>query len=327
MHERTHTLHVVAAPAIARPVSRDVGRLAPVLLLAHALREGHCPAGPVLLVGPDGAARAAAACGLEHTASLTLPLGEPLLGRRALRRRARGLNRLICWSDELAPLVRRAAHEVHLVSTDPARCPAPARHFARITTLTDHDAAAWRVRGAAPVRADAWIDEIRHAPPALPRTDLRRRLAIPDDQILIAALRDRPADTDARALAFLLSVLHTTGYPVCAVTPTVAANIAVARRHLVALVRRYRLLLTEHPLPALLHEIDLAVVPEGPPTGASMILQAAAEARGCRVIRLTDRGKAGLRSAPGAAAPLLDVLESIIQERGRHHRPEPAHAS
>jgi hypothetical protein len=314
-HPRPDTLHIVAAPATARPVPHDPGRLAPLLLLAHALHEGRCPAGAVLLVGPEGCERTAAGCGLRHDGTITLPLGQPRLGRPALLARTRGLQRLICWSDELAPLVRRAADEIHLVSTDPDRCPGLARHFARITTLTEHDAALWRQRGAAPVRANAWVDAIRNTPvdPNRALDGLRERLD-PGD-ILITALEDHPSRTDARGLAFLLSVLSTNGYPVCGLVPSIAGNAHAARRHIAGLVSGYRLLVTEEPLPALLGGIAMAVMPEEPQTGASVILEAAAEARGCRVIRLSHRGRAGLKSAPGAAAPILQTLDAVLAER------------
>jgi hypothetical protein len=312
---RTDTLHIVAAPATGRPHANDQGRLSPLLLLAHALREGRRPPGPVLLVGPEGCGRTAAGCGLHHDATITLPLGQPRLGRPALLARTRRLQRLVCWSDELAPLVHRAADEVHLVSTDPDRCPGLARHFARITTLTEHDAALWRQRGAAPVRANAWVEAIRRTPvdpgPGVDR--LRDRLG--PEEILITALEDRPSRTDARGLAFLLSVLSTNGYPICGLVPSIAGNVHAARRHIAGLIRGYRLLVTEEPLPALLGAVDMVVMPEEPQTGASVILQAAAEARGCRVIRLSHRGKAGLKSTPGTAAPVLENLDAILAER------------
>lgn len=326
--QRTHTLHVIAVPATARPVPRDPGRLSPALVLAHAMAEGSCPPGPVLVVGPEGCDRTAAACGLPCDDVLTLPLGLPHLGRPGMMARTRGLQRLICWSDELAPLVRRAADEIHLVSTDPELCPGLARHFARITTLTDHDAAAWRERGAAPVRANAWVEAIRSTPvaPAPAVAALRARAG--KSEVLITALQDHPARTDARGLVFLLSVLSTNGYPVCGLAPSIAGNIASARRHISGLVRGYRLLVTEEPLPGLLGAVDMAVMPEEPQTGASVILQAAAEARGCRVIRLSHRGKAGLKSTPGTAAPVLENLDAIQAERrlAAAEAAEPVHA-
>lgn len=323
---RPDTIHIVAAPATARPVPHDPGRLAPLLLIAHALNEGRCPPGPVLLVGPEGCGRTAAGCGLRHDDTLTLPLGQPRLGRPALLARTRGLQRLICWSDELAPLVRRAADEVHLVSTDPDRCPGLARHFARITTLTEHDAALWRQRGAAPVRANAWVEAIRNTSvePTAGVAGLHDRLGPRD--ILVTALDDRPSRTDARGLVFLLSVLSTNGYPICGLVPSIAGNVHAARRHIAGLVRGYRLLVTEEPLPALLGGVAMAVMPEEPETGASVVLQAAAEARGCRVIRLNPRSKAGLKSAPGAAAPILETLDAILGERRAAETGEPVHA-
>ncbi len=312
---RPDTVHVVAAPATDRIMVDDPGRLSPLLLLASALREERVPPGPVVVVGPEGSDRTAAACGLACDRTIALPLGRPRLGRPALLARTRGLPRLICWSDELAPLVRRAADEVHLISTDPDRCHGLARHFARITTLTEHDAAAWRRRGAAPVRANAWVDAIRATPvgPTDAAASLRERVG--DDAVLITALTDRPSATDARGLAFLLSVLHTNGYPVCGLIPSMSQNAPAARRHIEGLVRRYRLLVTEAALPTLLGGVDMVVMPEDPGTGASVVLEAAAWARGCRVVRLSHRGRAGLKSTPGTAAPVLETLDAILAGR------------
>lgn len=317
------TVHVVAAPTTRAFVPHDVGRLAPPLLLAEAIRRGLVPAGRVVVVGPTGAAETARACGLTPGCLLTLPIGRPALGRRAFRRIAGGVQRVMCWSDELAPMVGRIADETHLISTDPARCTAPSRRFTRISVLNEADARAWRERGGSPVIEPDWIGGL----PANDR-DARPDLGVEPSVLTLAALDDRPSQTDARGLAFLLSVLHTTGYPVCGVVPSVSFNASAARRHLRGLTSRYRLLLTERPLIALLGSIDIVVTTDEVSTGASEILESTARARGARVIRLSHKGRAGLKSTPGAVAPILETLDAILAERRNSPQAEPeaAHA-
>lgn len=318
----THpVVHLVGLPGTARPTPFDRGRLSPALLLAHAVRHGHAPDGPVIVAGPMGADDTARACGVEPSLHIALPVGEPRLARPGLRNRLGACERLICWSDELAPLARRMAEEVHLISTDPEQCPLVPRHFARITTFAERDARLWRARGGAPVRANHWLTEL-----AAEQTDrgstsgVRAHAGIPEGTLLIASLADRPCSTDARGLAFFLSVLQTTGYPVCGLIPSVATNAHAALRHARGLGNRYPVLLTERPMVDLLGDIDLVVMPEEDQSGSSLTLEAVARARGCRVIRLNHRGKAGLKSTPGSVAPILETLDEILG------RPEPVDA-
>ncbi|MCC5822695.1 MAG: hypothetical protein LAT64_03885 [Phycisphaerales bacterium] len=314
------TLHLVGVPGTDRPTIYDHGRLAPPLLLAAALRHGLTPRGPVVIVGPAGATAAAESCGLTPDERIAPPIGEPWLARPSLRRHARRLDRLVCWSDELAPLARRMAPEVHLISTRPGRCLLGPRQFARVLTVAEHDAIAWRIRGGSPEVAPDWIDALREPTDAPRAPSVRAATGIGHSPLLIAALTDHPGMTDARGLAFLLSVLHTTGYPVCGLVPSISANAHAARRHIRGLVSRYPLLVTERPIIDHLHEIDVVTMPEEDKTGASMILEAVATARGCRVIRLSHRGKAGLKSTPGEVAPILETLDAIMADR-----PDPAH--
>lgn len=330
--DHARTAHLVGVPATDRPSPSAEGRLAPALLLAHALECGLVPPGPVIVCGPSGAAQTAAACGLTPHARVAPPLGEPSLARPALRRVLPGADRLVCWSDECAPLARRMATEVRLISTRPGRCRLGPRHFAGVTVLTETDARLWRLRGGDPRVESGWIDSVRSVahPPAARR--LREETGIGEGLLLIGALSDQPAATDARGLAFLLSVLRTTGYPVCGVAPSVSHNTHAARRHIRGLVEGYPLLVTDRPIVELLHEIDAVTMPEADRSGAGRILEAAALSRGCRVIRLSHRGKAGLKSTPGAVAPILETLDAILAERRNasppdtKHEPRPEHA-
>lgn len=317
---------MVAAPAPGGPPG-DLGRLSPLILLGHTLRARARTGQRVIVVGPTGAADTARACGLRADETITAPLGEARMARPALARRCRGTERIICWSDELAPLVRRMADDVRLVSTNPDLCPLPPRHFARITTLTGQDTLAWRSRGASPVHAESWIGELRSTR-VMPACSFRAELGIEPAILVLADLSDRPTRTDARGLAFLLSVLHTTGFSVCGVVPAVAASAHAARRHVRSLATRYRLFVTDLPMPSILSGVDLVVMAEQQDTGSSQVLEAYARAHGCAVIRLSHRGRAGLRSTPGVAVPVLETLEEILRSRG-HAVPEaigPCHA-
>lgn len=323
----TPTVHIVASPTTRTLVPADPGRVAPLVLLAHALRAGLCNPGPVIVVGASGAEETASSLGLTPAARVCLPLGVPRLGRRALARLLRGVERVICWSDELTPLVRGMADEVRLVSTDPDACPATPRQLAQITTLTEHDAQRWRLRGGTPETHDDWIEQIREHPSDTPPSGLRAAHSISDSTLVVTTFADRPAATDARSLAFLLSVLHTTGYAVCGVVPSVAHNTHAARRHIRGLVSRYPLLVTERPIHTLLDGIDVVILPKEDDSAASLILEAFAGANGCRVIRLSPKGRAGLKSTPGAVAPILETLDALLAARaGTQPVHEPAHA-
>jgi hypothetical protein len=257
---------------------------------------------------------------VEPSHHIALPVGEPRLARRGLRARLESCERLICWSDELATLARRMAQEVHLVSTNPDRCPLVPRHFARITTFSERDTRLWRARGAAPVRANHWLAELAADHRVTTNAGVRAHAGIPEGTLLITSLSDQPSATDARGLSFFLSVLHTTGYPVCGLIPSVAFNAHAAVRHMRGLVSRYPILLTERPIVELLGEVNVVVMPEEDHSGASLTLEAKARSRGCRVIRLSHRGKAGLKSTPGSVAPILETLDQILGRR------EPVHA-
>lgn len=306
-------VHLVGLPGTARPAPFDHGRLSPALLLAHAVLHGHAPDGEVIVAGPMGADETARACGVHPSEHIAVPVGQPRLARPALKTRLGACERLICWTDELAPLARRMADEVHLISTDPQLCPLVPRHFARITTFAERDARLWRDRGAAPVRANHWLAELAAGHPGpTNHAGLRAHAGIPAGTLVVASLTDRPCSTDARGLAFFLSVLQTTGYPVCGLIPSVAANAHAALRHGRGLGNRYPILLTERPMVELLGEVDVVVMPEEDRSGSSLTLEAVARARGCRVIRLNHRGKAGLKSTPGSVAPILETLDGIL---------------
>jgi hypothetical protein len=330
------TVHVVACPATGVAGVTDRGRLSPALLLAHALANGLTPPGPVVVVGPTGAADTARRCGLDPTATLAPPLGNPRMGRPGLRRIAGGADRVVCWSDEIAPLVARTGEQVRLVSTLPDACPEPPRRFSAITVLTEHDAGRWRERGASQVTVAPWADRLREGPPGgagglggaggagQAGAALRARAGVDERTLVLTALHDTPRQTDARGLAFLLSVLHTTGYPVCGVIPSIAANAPSAARHVRSLASRYRLLVCDGPVTDLLSGVDVAVMPEQPDTGSGQVLDAFAASHGCRVVRLSHRGRAGLKSTPGVAAPILEALDAIRGERRPGHPARPA---
>lgn len=323
-NDQPGTVHLVGAPP-ARPVtSHDAGRVTPAALCAACLRRGDYPLGPVVVVGGPGAHEHAVACGLSPARVVVPPLERPDLARWSLRRIAGGADRVVCWSDELARVGSRLCDNVELVSTDPGACRARPRKLARIACLTERDAEAWRGLGGTP--------EVIPVPRRLlPDPDDRVAAVLPADaqgRIVFTPLSDRPTEADARGLAFLLSLLHETGYPVCGVIPVASANLVAARRHHRALHGRFRLLVSDRPLPDLLGCVDVAVMPDGVRHGADTLLEAMAAERGVEIVRLAHRGRAGLKSTPGVAAPILQRLDAIMAARqgATRNTPEPAHA-
>lgn len=284
----------------------------------------------VVVLGGRGARESALSHGLAPHTVLAPPFGRPDLARFALRRLAVGARRIVCWSDELARSAARLSRRVELVSTSPGACNAPARRLARVVCLTEHDAEQWRDRGASPEVESSLMPNPRSWPSA-DRQEVRALLGLDASVLLFAPLADAPHHADARGLAFLLTLLHTAGYPVCGIVPSAAASIVAARRHRRGVGSAYRLLVTDRLLTDILPAVDIAVQPGTPRTGSEVLLDALARMAGAEVVRLSHRGRAGLSSTPGAAAPILDRLDTMLAARGvpavlHSPRPEPVGA-
>ncbi|RMH29841.1 MAG: hypothetical protein D6692_02985 [Planctomycetota bacterium] len=268
------------------------------------------PALPVLVVGPRGSEAAAGSFGLVATRSLCLPLGSPLLGRRPLRNAVGGADRIVCWSDRLATTAVGMADIVDLVSVSPEACRVPARRLASVTVFTEHDAAAWRQRGARPVLLPLPTPTVRPDRPAA-----RNLLGVDPTPIVIAPLDDRPHAAGSRAAASLATLLHETGYPVALVCPSQSACLTAAQRHHAAIGKVYPLVVTERPLGEWLAAVDLAVLQSGDGTGSDATVQSMAESVGAAVIRMGVRGRASIGRTPAAAASVMASLDERIARR------------
>ncbi len=307
-------MRLAASPAFGPACS---GRLSPLFAYQQAVRRGTIAHAPLTLVGPGGANDHAAACGVPPRHRITAPLGTPRLARAALRRIAGGIERIVCWSDELATLAVGIAEHTELVSTRPELCLLPTRRLSGVTCLNDHDAAVWSQRGIAPEISD----RTQPAPPAKhDRAALRARLGVDDRTLLFAAIADQPTAADARGMIFMLTVLHATGFPVQAIVPRNAYNAVAARRHHRATGQPYPLLMTERPPAEWLTAADVAVLPPPDRSGADAVLESACRGFGCEIIRLDAHGKPSTRpgwsaladAEPDAERSLLDRLDGMV---------------
>lgn len=327
--EHHDTVHLVGVPGGS---PHTAGRLSGMILLGGDTRErlGLSP-GRVVLVGGGQAKADAAEFGVRGDRVVVPALGrtDPLVWPWELRRLIGSAGSVVCWTDELAGMASRMSRRVTLVSTLPQACPANPRRLARIVCLSERDEHAWRAKGTT---AELLAAQSPVAPACdAARQHSRARLGVGPGVLLFAPLTDRPTETDARGAAFLLTLLHTMGYPVAALLPACASNMAVARRHHHGTGSPYPLLLTDLPIPSLLPAVDAVMTSHPPVTGSDWVLNHAAVAAGAEVLHLSHSGRAGLQGTPGAAASLVDPLDALLTKRGmpplpRPRRPEPTHA-
>lgn len=327
--EHHDTVHLVGVPGRS---PHTAGRLSGLILFGGSTREqlGMSP-GRVVLVGGGQSAPDALGFGVRADQVVVPALGrtDPFVWPLELRRLIGSAGSVVCWTDELAGMASRMSRRVTLVSTLPEACPAQTRRLGRITCVCEADEQAWRAKGASPELLPT------PAPPApaseTVREQARARLGLGRGVLLFAPLTDRPTETDARGTAFLLTLLHTMGYPVAALLPSSATNMAVARRHYHGTGSPYPLLLTDLPIPSLLPAVDAVMTSRPPVTGSDWVLHHAAVAAEAEVLHLSHSGRAGLQGTPGAAASLVDPLDALLTKRGmpplpRPRRPEPTHA-
>jgi hypothetical protein len=321
-NEHHATVHLVGSPSLSDPITpagRHLapGRLTPAIACAQAIHAGLSPNAPVILVGQRESDRHARQMGLSLRHHLTPPLGLARLARPALRRVAGGVDRVICWSDELAPLATGMADNIELMSTRPDLCTVSPRRFSKITCYTDQDTATWTARGLIPERIDiSTLQPVISTTASEARKAARDLLAINDETLLFAAISDRPSQADARGLAFLLTVLNATGFPVSAIAPDTARNAIAARRHHRATDRPYRMLLTRRPTGDWLPGADFVVLShESSRDGSDAILEAYCHSFGCQIIRLDQAGKPTIGARGDAHDSLLARLDRAMLNR------------
>ncbi|MFK7884556.1 MAG: hypothetical protein AB8F26_10285 [Phycisphaerales bacterium] len=294
------------------------GRLTPAFACAQAIKQGLAPNAPIMVVGPEDAESHAVSCGLSVHRRIASPIGMPRLGRPALRSLVGGVDRIICWSDELIGMATGIAEHAELISTAPHLCTVPARKIANVSCLTDHDASIWADRGI--------VTELLKINPGVlrqqdQRETARELLGIAPETLVFIAIADQPEHADARGLVFLMTVLDATKFRVQAIIPKHARNAAAARRHHRAIGNQYPLWLSERTPLEWLRVADLAALPASDGSGSDLLLELMCESQGCPVIRLDSGGTARIGPDGTGEQSLLEELDELVQlkQRARTH--------
>lgn len=301
-------------PSLRSPL----GRTLPAYLCAQAISQGYTPRGRVLLIGDESSERSARAIGLSHDHRMTPPLGKLDLMARTVRRMASDFDRVVCWDDELTPLLRGMPCPVDLISTRPDLVTRRVSTRVHVRVFERADRTAWESRNT-----HAELDSVLHKliqKPTIPSTDRSHEsLGIQKDSICVGIIADRPSDIDARAVGFLMGLLDVTGFELTAVVPHGASHLVSARRHHHGLGNHFRFLIAQDPMISMLPIFDLLIHPCFDGTGASSLIERLCENLDTPVLRLTHGGRAGLSRAPGVAGPVVEMLDDLIAE----HAPDP----
>lgn len=322
-------VHLVAAPGAPASPCR-AGREIPALLCAQAISQHLTPPGRVVLVGDPASAAHARALGLRVDQRLTPPMGRVELLARQFRALTETASRVVCWSDELAGLLRRCQPECDLISTNPNLAPAKVSKRVQVRVFERSDRDLWDARNhsaqldsvLAPI-----VDDLTLANPSI----TRKSMGIADDAVCLGVVADRPGDIDAREVCFLLGLLNASGYTLTGVVPANASHLAAARRHHRGLGERFRLLIAHEPIITMLPAFDAVIHPCFDGSGASMLLERLCDNADTPVLRLRHSGRAGLSRAPGVAGPIIDHLDELLGSRASEPAAndapkEPAHA-
>jgi len=304
-------VHLVAAPS-ANAGTYSLGRTIPTVLCAQAIEQRLTPPGRVILIGDTSCESQARMLGLNWHTRLTPPLGKPELLRRRVKQLTKGATRVICWNDELAPILTGIRADIDLISTSPANAP-------------DHISKRITIRAFEQGDCDFWIDRgniasvDRVLPPILDHlADSNRSISLTSigvhpDAICIGVLSDRPSDVDARELAFLLGLLNASGYTLTGIVPTTANNLAAARRHHRGLGSPFQFLVAADPITSILPIFDALIHPCFDGSGSSMLIERMCENADVPVLRLKESAREGLSRSPAVAGPIIEFLDEIIK--------------
>lgn len=286
----------------------------PVYLCAQAIKQGLTPPGEVLLIGDPTSESAARAIGLRPDQRIAPTLGRVSMISRLIRHHSRQCSRIVCWNDELAPLLRGLQCPADLISTRPdlAMCRVSSKVDVRVFERSDRDA--WEARNHQ-AELDSVLAPIVRNPPPLPSGPDRASLGIDPEHLCIGILADRPSDIDARAMGFLMGLLHVSGFRLSAVMPSGASHLVSARRHHHGLGSRYRLLIARKPLIAMLPLFDVLIHPCFDGSGGAHLIERLCENAETPVLRLRHSGRLGLSGAPGVAGPVVEALDDILAQR------------
>ena len=307
-------LHLVSTPSPTNDLRPPIGRVMPTYLCAQAIRQGLTPPGTVLLIGDPTSERAARAIGLRPDQRIAPPLGRVSMISRLIRHHSRQCSRIVCWNDELAPLLRGLGCPADLISTRPglAECRVSGKVDVRVFERSDRDA--WESRNHQ-AELDSVLAPIVRDPPPLPQGPNRASLDIDPEHLRIGIVADRPRDIDARSMGFLMGLLHVSGFPLAAVMPADSSHLLSARRHHHGLGSRYRLLIAQEPIIAMLPLFDVLIHPCFDGSGGAHLIERLCENAETPVLRLRHSGRVGLSGAPGVAGPVVEALDDILARR------------
>ena len=298
------------------------------MLCALAIEQGLTPPGPIILIGNSSCESQARLLGLHWNLRLAPPMGKPELLRRQVRQLTKNASRVICWNDELAPLLKGIPAELDLISTLPSHAPSYVSKRVNIRTFEHTDTDIWNDRNNT-ATLDNLLSPLLDNLTDNARPVSRASIGIDDTTMCIGVLADRPSDVDARELAFLLGLLNASGYTLTGIVPSTASHLAAARRHHRGLGSQFQLLVATDPITTLLPVFDALIHPCFDGSGSSMLIERMCENADVPVLRLKHSGREGLSRAPGVAGPIIEQLDEMIESNQAQHPnpdPEPAHA-
>jgi len=307
-------LHLVSAPSSTRGHRPALGRQIPTYLCAQAIEQGLTPPGRVVLIGDSSSETQARALGLSPSMRFAPPLGRVSMLARTIRALSRSASRVICWSDELTPLLRGINAPIDLISTHPALAARRVSNRVGVRVFERCDRDAWESRNHQ-AELESVLNPLLQNPPAFPNAPLRSALGIESDQVCIGVIADQPSTIDARSVGFLMGLLNVAGFNVSVVIPQGAAHLDSARRHHHTLGSHFRMLISSNPMLSMLPVFDVLIHPSYDGSGSSMLIERLCENADVPVLRLRHSGREGLSRAPGVAAPIIEALDDIIAQR------------
>ncbi len=306
-------IHLVAVPSTEN-TTKPLGRIAPGILCAQAIKSNMIPDGQIILIGGRTCDDQARKLGLENTIRFAPPLGQPNLIRRQIKLSTKSSQQIYCWNDELVSIIRGLPIERHLISTAPHLIPRGSiSKQIKVRVLNDQDHIAWKNRGI-----ECSVD--RTLPLAIDRMNIEHLNENQNkNSLCIGVISDRPSDTDARELAFLMGLLNAAGHSLTGVVPSTSAHLPAAHRHHRGLQAKFKFVTISDPMCSWLHQFDLCIHPNYDGSGSSMLIERICKRAGVPVLRLKQSMREGLSRAPGVAGPIIEQLDQI-----RNSKSEPA---
>jgi hypothetical protein len=321
---QSQVIHLVAAPSSRVGLDQcHIGRTIPTLLCAHALKSKLTPPGQVILVGDQTCEVHARLLNLQWDKRLAPPLSRPELLSRTIKDLCKGASRVICWNDELAGLLNGVRCEIDLISTSPKYAPKNINKRAQIRVFEQADADYWQS-----IERNASIDRLlapvldSYAETLQPIT--RDSIGIQTNSMCVGIIADRPSDIDARELAFLMGLLHASGFTLSGIVPSTSNHMAPARRHHRGLDAQFQFLVSSDPISTLLPVLDAIIHPCFDGSGSSMLIERLCDNADVPVLRLRNSGRDGLSRAPGVAGPIIDQLDELMHSMSSKSVQEPA---